>query len=132
MSSILEVGDWEDCDGDDDDASGSIESDEREINNVEERQLHKAEDAHADAKFDEIVTEHKATVSTGNTTDNSGIALTPGNNPRATEHSALDLQAKAQMRIFRQLVGALNAHLNQEITISLVTPLLTYLVAEVS
>ena len=80
-----------------------------------------------------MVTETKNRRDINDTADNSELTgrRALGGQIQSLDVSTLDLQTKTQMRIFRQLVTTLNTHLNQEITISLVTPLLTYLVAEV-
>ena len=133
MSKILDIPDWEDLI----DSENSIESDEKELNVEDDevarneevivrdekelprayRQSQTKNDAATETRFNQIVNQQAINVST--TTD-------PGNDNMTSSH------IDSQLRAFKQLVSNFYSHLNKEITISIILPLLAYLVAEVT
>lgn len=141
MSKVLEVDDWDNYN----EADVSIESDEKEIHNKEESYMARVDDIHTDNKFDVVVAEikNRTTVADDTSTDNieeSRIGFNTQINEQTKlssmtqttfDNSYSDTQTKTQLRIFKQLVTNFNTYLNQEITISLVSPFLAYLLAEV-
>lgn len=141
MSRILEISDWEDYS----ESDSSIESDEKEICSIEEPRVIKQDDIHYDRRFDTAVNSKKEDTELArikkdmsqNVSElglNSIIreqAIPQSYTQSAIDGSTVDNHTKTQVRIFKQHVSNFNNYLNQEITISLISPLMAYLVAEV-